>query len=149
MSAIPQTLEEVSKSLQKFIDHPRTLEFLQTRAPRMLAEFRGNRPHGYISPKLAKNYDDSWKMKITGIVWVNLFFVAPMSDGQSVLTIFAESEIEGVLARFGLWNTREATMREIETSKISKNLGKMQYILSILVEGTLRGYKIADIPEYI
>lgn len=148
MSANPQTLEEVSKSLQRIIDHPRTHRALKREA-RYLAEFRGSRPDGYISKRLAKNYNDSWMLKIIGKVWINMFFIAPMSDGQHAITIFVETEIEGAKARFGLWCIADKTISEIETSQISHELEKMQYILHILVRQSLGDYRTAEVPEYI
>lgn len=148
MSANPQTLEEASASLQRIIDHPRTYRALKREA-RYLAEFRGSRPDGYISKRLAKNYNESWMLKIVGKVWINMFFIAPMSDGQHAITIFAESEIEDARTRFGLWHVADKTMSEIETSQISPELEKMQYILRILVRQSLGDHKMPDVPEYI
>lgn len=149
MSATPQSLKEASQSLQKFIDHPRTVEVLRSRAPRKLVEFRGSRPQGYISKRLAVNYDDSWKLKIVGKVWLNMFFVAPISDGQHILNIFVESEIEDVKARFGLWNMAEQTIQEIKPAEISYNLEKMQYVYRTIVEKTIGGYETPEVPQYI
>jgi len=149
MSATPKTLKEASLSLQKFIDHPRTVGALRAQAPRRLVEFRGSRPHGYISKKLAIDYNDSWKLKIVGKLWLNMFFVAPMSDGQHVLNIFVESEIEDAKARFGLWNMTEETIREIKPSEISYNLEKMQYVYKTIVEKTIGGYETPEVPQYI
>jgi hypothetical protein len=143
MSAVPQTCEEAFAALQRFIDHPRTLETLRTMTPRTKAQFLGNRPRGSISKKRAPEYETSWTEKIVGQLWVNMYHVAPMVDGERTLVIYTESEFERSIVHFGIWNMSGNTMREVSVRTITNDLSKLQFILKVL-EHSARGTLISS-----
>ena len=148
MSATPQSVEEAAASLQKILNHPRSLTAMR-QATRVKAYFQSGEVDLPITAKLAPDMRHSLLLRRVHGYYIHVFYVAPVRNKEYSLIVFAESEIEGTKPRFGLWNPRTITLLPIAPNEISGDLETMRYVLEVLVQKAVGNYRIPDFYHYI
>lgn len=136
MSATPRTIEEATESLQRIIDHPRTLTALQ----------RVSKKEVLFTSQITEG------SKITIIndyLWAHVSYVTPMKKENHVLVIFAQSDYDNARVQFGILDRVKGMLRPVATGHISTDLEAMQYVNEVIVGRVLGSNKEYDIPMYI
>lgn len=142
MSAIPQSLEEAVASLQKILNHPRSLAVLR-RLPRL----EGRVLSSTTSPITRYGYELISKNRPKAQLCMR--YIGPLRSTNGDLVIFTEAIRFHATPGFGVWERNAQLVRPIAITEISEDLEVMQRVVRIVVDMALCYYKEPDIPEYI